>query len=430
MLGLFLFLAGPAVGASFDLLASAPPRGPALAQSFLSDTISRLDTPSGAACVASAPIAVAASRYSDPGGVDVAFDAVRRSRAASVQLLHPLDARRPALRVQLKYPVDRSRPIRIETGGVALDVRRFLEPTGDSLRIADPGALARLRQALGPGGPGARVVGVSEDTGRRIEDRLPHLDLPGLAGCLAGGAVASRTPRELLTVEFEAAPTRETRLAPAEARACAMGEARGPVHRGRLLRTTGFFAQTRSVHVVFGPGGVPELVHVPGVFDAAPARGGAEDPLGFETPFAADVSIAADRNDPLAAAVAKGCLGMSQTALCLRPAGAGRHALGPCVAAQPLPTRPSGLAAPAPAPAANPLARTGDMGRGAVADPPFRDRSLGEGPREPLDLPSGFRIGSLIEGVVPSEPPPLATPLPAAGLLFAAALAALFLRRR
>lgn len=428
-LGLFLVLAEPVAAATFDPLASPPTRGPALAQSFLSDTISRLDTPSGAACVASAPIAVATSRYADAAGADVAFEAVRRSRAASVQLLNPLGAGRPTLRVQLKYPVDRTRPIRIETGGVALDARRFIEPAGDSLRIADPAAFARLRRALGPGGPGARVVGVSEDTGRRIEDRLPQLDLPGLAACLAGGAGPHRMPREVLTLEFEAAPTPESRLAQAETRACAMADAGGPVHRGRIRRATGFFAQTRTVHVVFGPGGVPKRLHVPGVFDAALARDGAEDPLGFETPFAADVSVAADRNDPLAEAHTKGCLGTSETALCLRPAGRGIHALGPCVAAQPLPTIPRGLAAPAPAPAADPLARAGGSGR-VAADPPFRGRIPGEGPRQPLDLPFGFRVGSMLEGVVPAEPPLRATPLPAAGLLFAAALALLLLRRR
>jgi len=429
-LGLFLVLAGPAVAASFDPLESAPPRGPALAQSFVSDTISRLDTPSGAACVASAPIAVAASRYSDPGGAEVAFGDVRRSHAASVQLLHPPGGHRPSLRVQLKYPVDRTRPIRIEAGGVALDARRFLEPAGDSLRITDPASLARLRHALGPDGPGAHVVAVSEDTGRRIEDSLPHLDLAGLAGCLAGSSGAARPPREFLSLEFEAAPTPETRLTPAEAGACAMDGAGGPVHRGRIRHATGFFAQTRTVHVVFGPGGAPQRLHVPGVFDAAVGRAGAEDPLGFETPFAVDVSVAADRNDPLAKATAKGCLGASRTALCLRPAGRGLHALGPCVGAQPLPTALHSLAPPAPAPASNPLERVRGAGRVVAADPPYRDRRLGDGPRQPLDLPFGFLVGSLREGVVPSEPPPLATPLPAAGLLFAGALAALLLRRR
>lgn len=405
-----------------------------MTQTFLSDTISRLDTPSGAACVASAPIDLEAARYVGPEGAETLFETVRRSRAASVQLLHPLDDGAPRLRVQLKYPVDKGRPVRLEIGDADLDAARFLEPAGDSLRIAEPGTLARLRAALAPDGPGAGLVAVSADTGRRIEDRLPALDLAGLADCLKDGAGPRRTPRRALSVAFEAAPTPKTQQSPAEARSCAMDDPGGSVHRGRLLGVTGFLAQTRTVHVVFGPDGAPARLYVPGVFDATRAVQRAGDPLRLETPFVADVSVAADRNDPLAPARAKGCLGSSATALCLRPAGEGTYALGPCVTAQPVAKRPGPFALPEPAYLNGAAFADGlvpapvlpfVVGGGSESDTPspdLTDQSLLEGSTLLVEADS-FR---------PREPsPPLrATPLPAGGLLLAAGMIALLLRRR
>ncbi len=302
---------------------SAASRGEALAQRFLGPEVSVLRTPRGASCIASAPIAVRDSSYSEPDGAAVPFSDIVRSPAASVQVVAPLNGGARSLRVQLKFSVAPGRPIMLEGPGFAFNVADAVEPTTDSVRLTRPARVAAVFDALAAG-EDVRLTAQSRDTARTVIDRLPALDRGALETCLANPSPARAvTPPadRAVTLEATAAPTARSRVEPVEAADCGMAETGGPIHLGRVLRTTGFFAQTRDVYVVFDGAGRATHAYVPGVFKAIGSGGGL---------YAGDVSIAADANAPDAPNRVTGCIGAAPARFCAWPAAPGVVAFGPC----------------------------------------------------------------------------------------------------
>lgn len=302
--------------------------GPALSQTFLSAETSYIRTPDGDACLASAVIPIADSRYVEPDGRAAAFETVTRSRAASVQYVVPLGegAALPFFRVQFKYPLRPDRPMTLDAEGWRVDLAPGLEPSGDSVRIDAPEDVARIRAALAKGA-GVSLTATSSDTDRRIEDRLPGMAFRTVDLCAARAAMLAPQMAEPnaspgLTAVVD--PLGVTRVDPATARACQMGETEGPIHRGLIRETRGFFAQTRSVYAVFGDDGEIAHLYVPGIFEAR------HDGAGL---YAADISIAANGNAPVPPNRVSGCLGSAPTTLCGYPARDGAHMLGPCLGA-------------------------------------------------------------------------------------------------
>ena len=302
---------------------SAASRGEASAQRFLGPEVSVLRTPRGASCVASAPIDVRESSYLEPDGAPAPFSEVVRSPAASVQVVAPLDGGARSLRIQLKYSVAPGRPVALEGPDFAFDVADAVEPTTDSVRLTRPAHVAAVFDALSAGAP-VRLTAQSRDTGRMVADRLPALDGEAFETCLANPSPARAvTPPadRAVSLAATAAPTARSLVAPAEAADCGMAETGGPIHRGRLLTTTGFFAQTRDVYVVFDGAGRATHAYVPGVFEAIGGGGGR---------YAGDVSIAADANAPDAPNRVTGCIGAAAAQFCAWPSAPGVVAFGPC----------------------------------------------------------------------------------------------------
>ena len=297
----------------------APGLGPAFAQVAAGPGVWRVATPEGRGCVAGRALDVAGAEYLDAEGRPVAFEQVRRSRGASVQWIAAPDEA-PRLRVQLKYPVDAARGLVLEVGGRALDLAGALERSGDSLVIRDAEVLAALAEG------GGWLTGWSEDTGRRIADVLPSWgpswEPEGLADCLAGlEAAAGPLPGTAPGLRVAAAPSAETRVGPAEAERCGATVTGVPLHRGRLVATTGFFAPTEAALVGFDRAGAPVQVHLPGVFEALRQSDGS---------WRARLSVSADANEPLRANAVKGCLGDAWVAVCAAPSRAGEWAWGDC----------------------------------------------------------------------------------------------------
>lgn len=309
--------AGGAWGASAPV-GPAPGLGPAFAQVAAGPGVWRVATPEGRGCVAGRALDVAGAEYLDAGGRAVDFGQVRRSRGASVQwIAAPGEALR--LRVQLKYPVDAARGLVLEVGGRALDMAEALERSGDSLVIRDAAVLAALAEG------GGRLTGWSEDTGRRIADALPAGGPEGLADCLAGlEAAVGPLPGTAPGLRVAAAPSAETRVGPAEAEQCGATVTGVPLHRGRLVGATGFFAPTDAALVGFDRAGAPVQVHLPGVFEALRQSDGS---------WRARLSISADANEPLRANAVKGCLGDAWVAVCAAPSREGEWAWGDCAEA-------------------------------------------------------------------------------------------------
>jgi hypothetical protein len=289
-----------------DRIREAARLGEPLSQTFLSDAASFVRTPSGDACVASAVIDIEASAYAGPDGAPVPFDDVIRSRATSAQYVAPADGGPPFFRIQYKYFPRPDRPMPLVAGGETHDLARFLEPSGDSVRVDDPAIVAAMRAAL-EGGAGLRVEGVSRDTGRHVSDALGAMAFTTVDLCVAHAAeLPERTtpPAAVVSLEIDVAPRPAFRADVEAARACGMTDPAGPVYRGRVRHTTGFFAQTRTVYAVFAPDGTVAHVYVPGVFEARES-GGVH--LG-------DVSIAANGNAPLDVNRVSGCLGSAPVA--------------------------------------------------------------------------------------------------------------------
>lgn len=290
--------------------------GPAISQRFLTDDVSVVRSPAGAACVLSATIDIERSRYVAKGpGPDVPFAEITRSRATSVQIIAPVDGAPETIRVQLKYPIEAAAPMFLRVGGRAYAVRAFLEASGDSLRITDPALIAALRPRLSAGDD-VKLVASSLDTGHRVEDRIPPVDLAPLDDCLASEparAAQALEPSTHISLSFSADPATAPHATPQEVRVCGITDPATTVYRGTIRETTGFFSQTRDVFVSYDPDGRISQVHIPGIYEARSGRDGIYD---------GDVSIAANSNDPMAPNAVKGCLGAAPMPVCAYDTGA------------------------------------------------------------------------------------------------------------
>jgi hypothetical protein len=290
--------------------------GPAISQRFLSDYVSIVRSPDGAACVLSATIDIERSRYVSEGpGPDVPFEGVTRSRASSIQFVAPVDGAPETIRIQLKYPVEAAAPIFLRVGGRAYAVRAFLEASGDSLRITDPALIAALRTRLSAGDD-VKLVASSSDTGHRVEDRIPQIDVAPLDNCLTtepARAAQALEPSTHVALSFLADPATAAHATPQEVRVCGITDPAAIVYRGKIRETTGFFSQTRDVFVSYDPDGRISQVHIPGIYQVKSGRDGIYD---------GDVSIAANSNDPMAPNAVKGCLGSAPMPVCAYDTGA------------------------------------------------------------------------------------------------------------
>jgi hypothetical protein len=299
---LVALLASSAVAATVSAEFGEDRVGEPISQTFLSEQVSMTRSYAGDACVASAPIAIQESLYVAPDGAAVAFDEVVRSRGSSVQYVAPVGGGGPFFRIQFKYTPDPAYPVRLQAGAVAIDLAPLIELSGDSVVIAEPGAVNAVRAAMAGGAP-VLLEAVSRDTGRRVTDRLPEIDFTGVAVCQdhAGTiAYASETPLDSLGLGLRVARDETSLVTPDAARICGMAEPVGEIHRGVLVWTTGFFAQTRKVLAVFDEADRIAHVYVPGVFEVRRGPDGA---------LAGDASIAANANLPLEENRVRGCLG-------------------------------------------------------------------------------------------------------------------------
>jgi hypothetical protein len=277
--------------------------GQPISQTFLSDDASFVRTPDGDACVASATIDIDGSSYVDVNGAAVAFSEVIRSRAASLQYVRPADGSVAFFRIQYKYFPLPDQPMPLAAGGRVFDLARFLEPSTDSVRIDDPAIVETLRAALETGA-GIRFEGVSRDTGRRVIDRIDAMGFMAVDLCAENPrlvAERSAEPNDLVSLVVDVTPTPAHRAEIEAARACGMTDPAGPVYRGRVRETTGFFAQTRTVYAVFTPEGAISHLYVPGILEVRDASGGV---------YAGDISLASNGNVPTAPNTVRGCLGM------------------------------------------------------------------------------------------------------------------------
>jgi hypothetical protein len=297
------------------------PNGRPLAQTFHDSGASWVATDAGAGCVSSRTIPIEDSLYIDRAtGALKSFEDVRRSYAASAQLISEAPDGLQRLRVQFKYPLDRNEPVTLTAGGETFDLEPFRERSGDSVLITAPEIIAALRRADTAGGD-ATLVAVSADTKRLVVDAVAPPSFETLAACLAQGAPEdAETPIALITVSHDSAPTPDSVATLPEMRACGAEPDAGPLHRGALRSVTGFVSQTRDVYVRFSPDGSPRHLYIPGIFEAVREADGA---------WRADVSRAAAGNDPHAESTVSGCLGAATVWLCEDGAGG----LGPCVGA-------------------------------------------------------------------------------------------------
>ncbi|SDZ82604.1 hypothetical protein [Rubrimonas cliftonensis] len=332
LLGALIASTAPSAVIGSETKSSAP-----LAQRFLGGDASIVVSGAGVACVAGAVIDIEASRYREADGTFAAFDAVARSRAASLQFIAPVGGGSEVARIQLKFAVGQG-PVLLQVGdGFVRDIRPWLEASGDSFRIDAPAVLAALRNAA-EGGPAATVTTVSRDTGRTVVDTLPTMSFAAYEACSVGaadmpaGAVGS--PSALAQVVFEAEPTDASRATPAESRVCGVTEPDVRLHRGVLRAISGFTAPTDRIFVEFDARGEVRRLHIPGLLDAN--RDGHD--------YAARLSVSASSNDPMAANSVTGCLGLAPVPLCdlagepplsMFPGGApeGVRSVGYCIGA-------------------------------------------------------------------------------------------------
>lgn len=285
--------------------------GASLAQRFLGGDASIVTSEAGVACVAGAVIDVEASRYREPDGTFTPFDAVTRSRAASLQFIAPVGGGAETARIQLKFAVGPG-PALLQVGDrFVRDIRPWLETSGDSFRIDAPAVLAALRQAAA-GGPAATLTTVSRDTGRTVVDAMPRMSFTAYEACGAGAtglqASAGGAPTQLPQLVFEAEPTDATRATPDESRVCGVTAADTRLHRGVLRAISGFTAPTDRIFVEFDALGAVRRLHIPGLLDAH------RDGLGYG--YQARLSVSASSNEPMAANAVTGCLGLAPIALC------------------------------------------------------------------------------------------------------------------
>lgn len=327
MVAVFLSaLSGAAEGASaIDGSLASISRGEPIAQRFIAPQTSVVRSAQGTACLVSGLIDIDASDYASPAGEAVPITEVVRSPAASVQFISSGGEVRA--RVQLKYPVDPDHPVTLRAGGGTFDVTASLEPSGDSLAIDDSRIVGALMNAAARG-PAAELTATSLDTGRTVRDGLPRMDFLAFEACRM--ALPSTPPdvfprpEQPVRATFFVERTPENAATAAEARACGVEPAPGSQFRGRLISAGGFTAPSDTVIVTFDETDRPALASIPGIFVARRDQRG---------DYAADVSIAADSNDPLIENPVKGCLGLARMRLCDAPtpdAMDGSRTVGPC----------------------------------------------------------------------------------------------------
>ncbi len=303
--------------------------GDAIEQRFIGGEASMVRTPRGSACLLSATLDIAASDYFDPSARRrVPFEEIQRSVATSLQAIIEADGA-ARMRVQFKYSLapDHRAMLHLPDRSISLD--RWREPAGDSVLIDEPEVVRAIRDAMRSGAP-VRMAARSRDTGRIVVDRLPPTDFAPLDFCrsLLPALSHDEAPdlTNALSVEFVAERDEAFEITPQDARICARTEDGATLYRGALQRTTGFFSQTSKVFVSFDEAGAVASVYIPGIFEARAADGG----------FAADLSIAANSNDPLGPAETSGCLGAAPVEICAYPsedAAPGVTHFGPCFGA-------------------------------------------------------------------------------------------------
>ncbi len=309
-------LAWPLAAATLDLPAAeqAPAgRGVALQQRFLDSGASVVTTADQRYCAISQRIDIAASDYRAADGTVVPYDQVIRSPAASTQVMAGADGLM-GVRVQMKYSPAAQAGIVLMIGSgtdatATEDVAGLLEPSTDSLRL-EGAVAARLVAAFRAGTP-VRLAATSRATGRQVSDVLAAPDMVALDACQAELATAPAPVLPPLanqvSLDFDAAPSPETRATLDDYRACGMTPSDAPLHLGRIKATTGLFSHTDKVFVSFDDKGKLDRVYVPGLFDAG---------FGGTSSGQAQVSLAADSNAPDAENAVTGCIGSAALAMC------------------------------------------------------------------------------------------------------------------
>lgn len=150
-------------------------------------------------------------------------------------------------------------------------------------------------------------------------------DLAALADCVGDLDPAARPGplADQVGLSFEATPDAASIATPETMRACWTAPTDRPLHVGRLLATTGFFAQVPTVFVAFDDAGRVERAYIPGILDAD---------LGGEASGPVMMSQAADGNVPDAANAVTGCIGAYEVTECLGEDGRGHYHMSSCAA--------------------------------------------------------------------------------------------------
>ena len=304
-------------------------RGAPISQQFLPGGASIVTTTDMRACVVSSRIGIEASVYTAADGTVVPFDQIRRSIAASVQVVQPLGVDQTGFRIQLKFSPAPGTPILLTLEGQRRDLQDMLEPSSDSLWIS--GDMAVALQAAFVAGARPVLHSTSADTGHLVTDRLDAPDLAALAQCrvvLADTAPSPAAPTAAvlplsneIRVSFQADPATTPLATLPDLRTCGMTDAPGVLHLARLDSVTGFFAQTDKVFVAFAADGTLAQVYIPGILDGDFRDGGHRVRL----------SQAADSNLPTVQNDMKGCLGAATVPVCHYDLAHGGHLLGACI---------------------------------------------------------------------------------------------------
>ena len=295
--------------------------GEPLRQSFIEGDTSHVRTREGFSCVTSRSIDITASVYTAPEtDAPVPFDQIIRSHAASAQFVAVVPDGVESFRVQLKYSPRPETPIFLDLADGPVNVAAMLEPSGDSIRITDAAMLRAIRTRL-EAGEAIELTATSRDTGRTVTDRIEGMDFAVYDACRAGTPEPPvEPPSNRIAFDFEATQDPARRATDIEANTCRIEDPTAELYRGRLLWTTGFFAQTQDIFVTFDDGGEVAEVYVPGIVEGRRRRDGV---------MATHLSIAANANDPMRPARVSGCLGSVPVSLCAEADGG----FGECIGA-------------------------------------------------------------------------------------------------
>jgi len=301
-------------------------RGPAVGQLFVSPTVSLIRTETALVCSAAAIIDIEASRYTAPDGAPTPFSAVVRSPAANVAMLADVHSGASAVRIEFKYALAAGPVLRI-ADGPGIDLAAFREAAGDGVLIDEPGLVARVRAAMASGAA-MTVAATSRDTGRRVEDTLPPVDLMTLDACAqAAHGLPERAlpaPASHIALTFDAPPDPARAASDPASRACAVTGRSLTLFEGAVVEATGFTTPTRRLLAGYDADGRLRHLAAPGLLDGA---------LQPEGDWSTAVSVAADSNDPTTPNAVKGCLGSETARLCVYddPTTPGRGSLSWCI---------------------------------------------------------------------------------------------------